>query len=758
MIRTLKSIALLTFITYSLLVQAQTVLPLTTIKFAAISSTKSKPAPTRTLQLLFNKEGINQAGFSLKGIQPEQEIEFTVRKDEIVTKALLKLQFTPSPSLIPIESQLKVYLNNELMGVITITSAQLGKSSAVEIPLDPLYISDFNKLKLSFIGHYKEICENPVNSTLWLDVSQSSSLELTLQTLELSNNLVNFPEPFFDPQDRRPLKLPMVFSGPPTIQQQKAAAILASWFGIKADWKGQSFPAFFNQLPTSNAIVFATNTLRPAFLNQHKTVNAPTIEIINHPENPYVKLLLILGRDDRDLITAAKGIAQGNVLFRGGSVVIDKVEMIESRHPYDAPNWVRTDRPTTFVELQKYKEQLQTSGVNPYPISLNFNLPPDLYLFGSHGIELFLKYRYSPPPSLTGSSHLNIGLNNYFVKSYDLIPGNEEESSISQLASLPHLIGYDRKITIPVLQLGPNNQLNFNFDYTATVGGGTIDGHCQSFTLINNYAAIDGSSSIDFSNYYHYIAMPNLSVFAKAGFPFSRMADLSETGILVKQAPQPDEVSTLLDVAGNMGAQTGYPALSVTITDSWDTLKKKNKDILIIGDIPPDLQVNTQMSLFLQQPQSWVKEPIKQLALHLFPEEEINTTANTKTWVKGNAPIAAIIGIQSPFYKQRSIVALLAENPHDFELLNDALTDTKKQSQLFGTVSIIRASGINSIQVGQIYHIGHLPWWLRIWFALQTHPISLAIASLFTALLISILAWHGLVIVSRRRLKKKERE
>ena len=68
------------------------------------------------------------------------------------------------------------------------------------------------------------------------------------------------------------------------------------------------------------------------------------------------------------MITAVKGIAQGNILFRGQNVTVDKVEQLAPRQPYDAPNWVRTDRPMTFAELQQYAEQLQTSGIEPGPI------------------------------------------------------------------------------------------------------------------------------------------------------------------------------------------------------------------------------------------------------------------------------------------------------------------------------------------------------------------------------------------------------
>ncbi|WP_194830476.1 cellulose biosynthesis cyclic di-GMP-binding regulatory protein BcsB, partial [Klebsiella quasipneumoniae] len=45
-------------------------------------------------------------------------LEFGVRSDEYVSQAILDLEFTPSPSLLPIESHLNIYLNDEIMGVI----------------------------------------------------------------------------------------------------------------------------------------------------------------------------------------------------------------------------------------------------------------------------------------------------------------------------------------------------------------------------------------------------------------------------------------------------------------------------------------------------------------------------------------------------------------------------------------------------------------------------------------------------------------
>ena len=44
--------------------------------------------------------------------------------------------------------------------------------------------------------------------------------------------------------------------------------------------------------------------------------------------------------------------------------------------------------------------------------------------------------------------------------------------------------------------------------------------------------------------------MPDLRAFANAGFPFSRLADLSQTLVLVNQKPQPAQVSALLNALG----------------------------------------------------------------------------------------------------------------------------------------------------------------------------------------------------------------
>ena len=706
--------------------------------------------PTRDVKLTFAKIAPPPGSMVLRGSHPDGAVEFGMRSDEVVAKALLNLEYTPSPSLLPVQSQLKVYLNDELMGVLPVTKEQLGKKVSAQIPVDPLYITDFNRVRLEFVGHYRDVCENPASSTLWLDIGRESYLDLTYQSLQVRNDLSHFPVPFFDSRDNRQLTLPMVFASAPDVEQQQAAAIVASWFGSKAGWRGQNFPVYFNELPERNAIIFATNDKRPDFLRDHPPVKAPTIEMVNHPNNPYVKLLVVFGRDDKDLLLAAKGIAQGNILFRGDSVVVDGVKELKARQPYDAPNWVRTDRPVTFGELKTYEQQLQSSGLVPDAINVALNLPPDLYLLRANGIDMDLKYRYTMPP-IKDSSRMDISLNDQFLQSFSLNSSQDVNKLILRLPVLQGLLDGKNEVTIPALRLGAMNQLRFNFQYMNPMPGGSID-NCITFQPVQNHVVIGDDSTIDFSKYYHFMAMPDLRVFANSGFPYTRMADLSQTLIVVPKAPTAGQVSSLLQTVGGIGAQTGLAAINMQMTDDGNQIKGKDVDLMLIGAIPPSLKDDTKINLLVEATKSWVKTPMRHYDLaSIYPDDDARTP-HTRADITSSGPMAAIIGFQSPYNDQRSVVALMADSQRGNELLTNALNDSGKRAAMFGSVAVIRESGVNSLRVGDIYYVGHLPWFERIWFALSSHPVLLAILAAVSIVLLAWVLWRMLRILSRRRL------
>ncbi|WNK48723.1 cellulose biosynthesis cyclic di-GMP-binding regulatory protein BcsB [Pantoea agglomerans] len=710
-------------------------------------------APLRNSQLSFAQLAPPPGSMTLRGTRTTGQIEFGVRSDEVVTRALLNLSFRPSPALLPTLSQLKVYLNDELVGLITLTPEQLGKEIQTQLSIDPRYIADFNRVRFELVGHYANVCENPANSAIWLDIGKQSGIDLTLQKLPLKNDLSHFPEPFFDSRDTRPLTLPMVFSAQPDVTQQRAAAILASWFGSKTGWRGQRFPVLYNQLPQQqHAVVFATNKARPDFLKDLPPVTKPTVEIVSQPDNPYEKMLLILGRNDEDLLTAVQGIAQGELLLRGDTSTIDSVKLLSPRQAYDAPNWVRTDRRTTFAELTQYENQLQSDGVQPNPVSLTLNLPPDLFLVRARGIDMDLSYRYTAPFQSDGS-RLAVNLNNQFIQDYPLPPKNTTGQQLLHIPLIQGMLDKSHELLIPALRLGVVNQLRFDFDYANITISGNADGRCETVTPITHHVVVDDNSSIDFSGYRHYIEMPSLRAWANAGFPFSRYADLAQTLVLMPPKPDAEQVSTLLNTLGNMGAQTGYPALRVQLTDDWATAKKQDVDLLMIGVIPKDLQDDQRIPALVDATASWLKEPVRQITPEVNPQSQREQTAESTTTISSRGPLATVIGFQSPFYDQRSVVALLADGtPRSWQLLNEAMGDSGKRGTMSGSTVVIRESGVNSLRVGESYYVGHLPWWERLWSLLSVHPFWLALCALFVVVLFALMTWRLMRIITRRRL------
>ncbi|KQQ65538.1 cellulose synthase [Pseudomonas sp. Leaf127] len=691
----------------------------------------------------------------LLGTRTTDQFEFTLRRDRIASQAGLQLEYTPSPALLPTLSHLRIYLNDVLMSVVPIEKEQLGKKTVRQVALDPRLVSDFNRVRLEFVGHYTDICEEPSNSALWVNISRTSQVTLTEQALAIKNDLAYFPVPFFDARGYGIPTLNMVFAGQPTLGEQRAAGVLASYFGSQAAWRGTQFPVLLDQLPAATAerpagasIVFATNGHRPAFLSdltKYPAVEAPVVQMIDHPQDRYSKVLLVMGRDEADLLTAVQALALGGDLLRGERVVIDKVQQLQPRQPYDAPNWMRTDRPVRFAELIKYPEQLRVSGLQPQPINVEMNLPPDLFVWRNQGIPLQTRYRYTPPPFNDGS-RLNISLNNEFISSVPLqVHSNDQLEELRMAVLSSESANVNEKLSVPALKVGDRNILQFKFSFTTTGGSAQRD-RCQTSLPIDAQAVIDDQSSIDMSGYHHYMAMPDLSAFARSGFPYSRMADLSDTVVVLPAQPNALQLSTYLEALAGISARSGLPAMKLQISDNWEQAAKQDADLLVLGTFAPDMRTNNDLSLLLDRSRDWLLQSSEK------GRYSESNPPSTRVEVSAQGPIAAIVGLQSPFHAQRSIVALLATEDADFQLLREVLSDSGKLNAVAGSVALIRSSGVYSQIVGERYYVGSLPWWLLLWYTLSEHPVWLAVMAVFGVLLTSLVVMRALQWAARRRL------
>lgn len=697
--------------------------------------------------------------FVLRGLDNAQVLEFTLRRDRLVHQAQLNLVFTPSPALLTKLSHIRVYLNEELMGVVPLDADRPGERQRAAMSLNPEMITTFNRIRLEFIGHYTDVCEDLANSALWLDISRETNLILEQQQLDTVSDLAFLPEPFLDNNDMLAQAIPFLFAQAPDAKTQQAAGIVASYFGSLAQWRSVQFPVAYGALPKGNVVVLADNQHRPDFLMDYPAVDAPTIDIMASPTDPYQKILLVLGRDGDDLLTAAQALASGSPLLRGRSVQVGDFTLLSHRVPYDAPRWTPTDRPVPFSDLVDFPGQLQSQGLNPDPIILNLNLPPDLFVWRNAGIPMRLAYRYTPP-KVSDESRLSLSLNQQFIRSFPLLSAADEGDLLTRLPVLGNeAMGDNEKLLVPALRIGSNNQIRFDFSFASTMGSAQ-KGFCQTMLPVDVHANIDPNSSIDFSGFVHYLAMPNLQAFVGSGFPFSRMADLSETVLVMPKTPSVQQLQIALESIGRIAAQVGMPAYRLRVMDDWDQAAKLDADILWLGETPETLRQQADANLILEGAKASLRQARRPLPQGLTTAAALETgglgqtDAVDQVAVESRAPLAAMVELQSETHPQRSWVGLLASTPDDFSLLQEALSDSGKRDVMAGGVVVIRDSGVSSSQVGPAYFVGHLVWWQLLWYRLSDHPVVLVLVAVATVILISLLLWLALRGVARRRLEK----
>jgi len=724
---------------------------------AAFAAADKVPAPAADAVRESRISFADLAGgaLALQGVQSSAQINFGTRGDEAVVGARLHLRFTYSPSMLPELSHLRVSINGQVVAALALPKSDAGREVERDLPLDAIYFSDYNEIRFDLIGHYSQECEDPQHSSLWLTISPLSDLRLDVRPIELHDDLALLPAPFFDRRDGRSLTLPVVLAANASRDVVRSAGVAASWFGVLADYRGARFPVNVDVPPPQHSLVFATNDSRPAGLSL-PAVDVPTVRVIDHPANPLVKLLVFQGRDEAQLRQAVEGVALGDAVLTGASATIGAVSHAR-RAAYDAPRWLRTDRAVKLGELVDSPGQLQAFGIAPPPINLNLRLPPDLFTWNRAGAPFDLHYRYTAP-AVMDNSLLTVSVNNQLLRSYRLSP--ETDSSGDGRFAVPLLqpdaSRQSRGLLIPAFQLASSNQIQFRFALGLHRGG-----LCQDVFTDSSREAIDPDSTIDISGFPHYAALPDLTLFANAGYPFTRYADLAETAVVLPDAGDRAAVEQLLFVLGRMGRQTGAVAFGYQLLDTDQARKAKDLDLLILsGPRSNELVSHWGKTLPLTfdaaQRRFHDGEPAPVAKIEWPAQARVNAQAGA-VQVHASGALGSFMSFESPVSSGRTVVALLATDAEGATALIGALGDESKVPLIRGALTILRGGDLQSFKSTNLYYVGSLSWWQWLWFHLSQHALLLTLVCLGTAILAALLIYGWLQRLAARRLEPRPR-
>jgi hypothetical protein len=735
-----------------------------------------------SLQLPFHQLGQLEP-MTLQMLGSGQTLPFSVRTDEVVTDLRLRLQINPGAEVLR-GSQLKVLLNDEPVALLPIDAGSQDALLTRELALDARLLTDYNRLQLQLLGPRERVCDRLDRQRLAVAIQPMSSLLMTVERLPLANDLGLLPAPFFDLRDNRRLALGLLLPPQHSPAVLHSAGVLASWFGALAAYRGAELRSVLDAdaLPPHHAVVLATPANQPRGVLLPE-ITGPTVAMTDHPNQPNSKLLLVLGRDDAELRRATEALVLGQLDRQGPIGVPTGAPLPPPRLPYDAPTWLPTHKPVRFGDMPGVSAAtLRSRGAHPEPVRIEFRLPPDLHFTRQDTVPLELRWHHSAVPAADRSA-LRLSLNGAQLRQFRL-------SSSLGLLDLPKswfgapAVGQMQRERDSLAVAGglfarqPANLLGLRFDYDVPV-----DDPCHPQAQGQQVSEIDPASTLDFSEVPHFIGLPDLTVFANGGFPYSRLADLSGSAVLLPSEPDRSEIDTYLALMSHLGRSTGTPAIGLQVGTAADLDRLGGRDLLLLGSpgrqpllrrwaahlpLPLDDAGRTGDSAADtprlvrppgQRPRQddWGGRAMLDIdAAWQATRSELRRLLGDRQQrgmpVLGERGSAALIGFESPLTRGRSVVALTASQPDAMAGLVDALLTPALLGRIHGQVTLVEQGRVRSFDDGPSYYSGDVNLYLRLRFMFARHPVGLALLLSLVALALGVASASALRRVAQSRL------
>jgi cellulose synthase (UDP-forming) len=673
-------------------------------------------------------------GILLDSTNRNQAIAIALPDDVLMDSGTLHLKYT-LPESKEATSTLEVLLNDTMLAAITpsATELALGHGEAtIPLPVELLVRQNRLTLRLSDAAETGScLAVQPVTAPIQVDAD--TVFELHEEHLVLANDLSLLPEPFVQRTAAQGSKLPVVFATQPTGHTLQAAGVLASWFGSQAQQGQTLYSVSLGSLPLGNAVVLLTDGQSIPGLATAATDQA-SITTMANPIDPYGKLLVLAAKHPDELLALTQALSLGQLSLSGEKASMGSLRLPPRRMPDDAPRWIHTRR----VSLQAFNGGAELNTVDSNPLNLYLRFSPDYNYGPNRDIYVHLDYG-TDAAALDPRSNLVIRLNGVPA---DSVPVRGSKGKVKQQANLA---------------LGPlpasvfANTLQAQFYFVPPSGR-----DCGS----NHFAGRIGSSSfLDLGEASHLAQLPELHLFSNAGFPFTRIADLGETAVLLPEHATEHELNLYLDLLSYFASQTGYPALRVetgTISEAARFGGDGQKDLLVLGaneDLQAMPEINKRLPLQLGS-DGWQLSKYAQVG-----ETFQKTLRRIRTAVFGGvapeeeediAPGGVLEQIRSPYASDRSLVLLLARDADALEPMTAALMEELPHDGITGSVSLWEGGNFVSHDYSTPgYALGDVDTLTKLKILLPDHPWLLMIG--FSVIVFALSLWLEIWLQSRIR-------
>ncbi|WP_313106667.1 cellulose biosynthesis cyclic di-GMP-binding regulatory protein BcsB [Pseudescherichia vulneris] len=721
------------------------------------------PAPTAFIPSVVSDISLAQMGqpqgIVLSGGQLQGGVAFTLPVSQVITNAQLALNLKVSPAMATRNATMQLMLNGQPLGTVPLGAAD-SDVSRFQLDVPAALLVSSNTISFKINDGDAMMCQRDLTDKYRVTILPDSKFSLEGQQLDIGSDLSHFPRPFFDSMQMTPATIAFAFPAKLTADTISAAALISSWMGIQADYRGVSFAALTDRLPEKNGILVGHPGERIGGLTLPPGTG-PTLSIIDNPANPTYKLLLVVGSDDRALRAAAWRLTRDNFALQTPSVTVEG-ESIPVSKPYDAPRWIPTDRPVKLSELIRKDQSMTVNGIWHDALRVAFRAAPDLFLWDGETIPLRIGYRFPSESWIDEDrSWLSMTMNDTFLHN---LPVNKQGA----LETLWHKMGGDARQEQFDMPLEPymiygDNQLSLYFNIVPKESA-----PCSVLLNNNIKSRVDDDSWIDLSHTRHFALLPNLSYFVGASFPFTRLADYSETVLLLPEKPTETQVGTLLDMAARSGNATGtalsHNRVVLGIPTAGSNLELlRDRDVLAVTGLD---QHDFNRELLKSSPfvahdsLLSVREPTQWQRIQRWMTGDWNADGlEADRYFSSNEAWRGFVSFRSPWSSGRTVVTAIGSSDDQLSRLHSDLTSPKINAGIRGDAAIItNENGVRSFRVGAQYPRGEMPMHLMvIWYANQ-HSGLLAVLGLCFSIIVGLALYALLKKRARKRLDPQDGE
>lgn len=721
------------------------------------------PAPTPFIPTVAGDITLAQMGqpqgIILSGGQLQGGVAFTLPVSQVITNAQLALNLKVSPAMATRNATMQLMLNGQPLGTVPLGAAD-SDVSRFQLDVPAALLVSSNTISFKINDGDAMMCQRDLTDKYRVTILPDSKFSLEGQQLDIGSDLSHFPRPFFDSMQMTPATIAFAFPAKLTADTISAAALISSWMGIQADYRGVSFAALSDRLPEKNGILVGHPGERIGGLTLPQS-GGPTLSIIDNPANPTYKLLLVVGNDDRALRAAAWRLTRGNFALQTPSVTVDG-ESIPVSKPYDAPRWIPTDRPVKLSELIRKDQSMTVNGIWHDALRVAFRAAPDLFLWDGETIPLRIGYRFPSESWIDEDrSWLSMTMNDTFLHN---LPVNKQGA----LETLWHKMGGDARQEQFDMPLEPymiygDNQLSLYFNIVPKESA-----PCSVLLNNNIKSRVDDDSWIDLSHTRHFALLPNLSYFVGAAFPFTRLADYSQTVLLLPEKPTETQIGTLLDMAARSGNATGtalsHNRVVLGIPTAGSNLELlRDRDVLAVTGLDQH-DFNRELlktSPFVAHDNLLsVREPTQWQKIQRWMAGDWNADGlEADRYFSSNESWRGFVSFRSPWSSERTVVTAIGSSDDQLSRLHSDLTSPKINAGIRGDAAIItNENGVRSFRVGAQYPRGEMPMHLMvIWYANQ-HSGLLAVLGLCFSIIVGLALYALLKKRARKRLDPQDGE